>query len=62
MFSNLTIAGSICSDRKAAKGPKSSCQAATCLLNLFKLEQKTKKENNLTKLKKSLNLSFFATN
>jgi len=30
MFKNLTIAGSICSNRKAAKGPKSSCQAATC--------------------------------
>jgi len=30
MFSNLTIAGSLCSDRKATKGPKSSCQAATC--------------------------------
>jgi len=29
MFSNLIIAGSICSDRKAAKGPKSSCQATT---------------------------------
>jgi len=30
MFSNLTIAGSICSDRKAAKGHKSSSEAATC--------------------------------
>jgi len=61
MFLNLTIAGSICSARKAAKEPKSSCQAATCYLNLFMLEQKTKKENYLTKLK-SLNLSFLATN
>jgi len=61
MFSNLTIAGFICGDRKAAKRPKSSWQAATCWLNLFKLEQTTKKESNLTKLKKSLNLIFFAT-
>jgi len=30
MFSNLTITGSICSGMKAAKGPKSLCQAATC--------------------------------
>jgi len=29
MFSNSTISGSICSARKAAKGPKSLCQAAT---------------------------------
>jgi len=28
MFSNPTIHGCICSDRKAEKGPKSSCRTA----------------------------------
>jgi len=38
MFSNLTTAGSICSDRKAGKGPKSSYQATILLQDLVILQ------------------------